>query len=102
MTDAITGAGVADGSYSLGNLDVRVHEGTVRGPRHYVTIIDTKRRGIRLDISWSRDALVAHAFEKRGGGTASPMNRFCGVAQNGGYFMVINYARISKAPCRIE
>jgi N-acetylglucosamine-6-phosphate deacetylase len=32
VTDAITGAGVADGSYSLGNLDVRVHEGIVRGP----------------------------------------------------------------------
>jgi N-acetylglucosamine-6-phosphate deacetylase len=32
ITDAITGAGVADGSYSLGNLDVHVHEGTVRGP----------------------------------------------------------------------
>jgi N-acetylglucosamine-6-phosphate deacetylase len=32
VTDAITGAGQAEGSYSLGNLDVRVHEGTVRGP----------------------------------------------------------------------
>ena len=32
VTDAITGAGVAEGSYSLGNLDVYVHEGTVRGP----------------------------------------------------------------------
>jgi N-acetylglucosamine-6-phosphate deacetylase len=32
VTDAITGAGVADGSYSLGNLDVYVQEGTVRGP----------------------------------------------------------------------
>ncbi|HUZ81706.1 MAG TPA: N-acetylglucosamine-6-phosphate deacetylase [Gaiellaceae bacterium] len=32
VTDAITGAGLAEGSYSLGNLDVRVHEGTVRGP----------------------------------------------------------------------
>jgi N-acetylglucosamine-6-phosphate deacetylase len=32
VTDAITGAGVAEGSYSLGNLDVHVHEGTVRGP----------------------------------------------------------------------
>ena len=34
ITDAIAGAcaGVADSSYSLGNLDVRVHEGTVRGP----------------------------------------------------------------------
>jgi N-acetylglucosamine-6-phosphate deacetylase len=32
VTDAIAGAGVADGDYSLGNLDVHVHEGTVRGP----------------------------------------------------------------------
>jgi N-acetylglucosamine-6-phosphate deacetylase len=32
VTDAITGAGLAEGSYSLGNLDVHVHEGTVRGP----------------------------------------------------------------------
>jgi N-acetylglucosamine-6-phosphate deacetylase len=32
VTDAITAAGVADGSYSLGNIDVEVHEGTVRGP----------------------------------------------------------------------
>jgi len=32
VTDAITAAGVADGSYSFGNLDVHVHEGTVRGP----------------------------------------------------------------------
>jgi N-acetylglucosamine-6-phosphate deacetylase len=32
VTDSITAAGVADGSYSFGNLDVQVHEGTVRGP----------------------------------------------------------------------
>src|SRR5689334_17404959 len=32
VTDAITAAGVADGSYSFGNFDVHVHEGTVRGP----------------------------------------------------------------------
>ncbi|MBA3841338.1 MAG: N-acetylglucosamine-6-phosphate deacetylase [Actinobacteria bacterium] len=32
VTDAITAAGVADGSYSLGNIDVEVHDGTVRGP----------------------------------------------------------------------
>ena len=32
VTDAITGAGAAEGSYSLGSLDVHVHEGTVRGP----------------------------------------------------------------------
>jgi N-acetylglucosamine-6-phosphate deacetylase len=32
VTDAITAAGVSDGSYSFGNLDVHVHEGAVRGP----------------------------------------------------------------------
>ncbi len=32
VTDAITAAGVADGSYSFGNFDVQVLEGTVRGP----------------------------------------------------------------------
>jgi len=32
ITDAITAAGVADGSYPFGNFDVHVHEGTVRGP----------------------------------------------------------------------
>jgi N-acetylglucosamine-6-phosphate deacetylase len=32
VTDAITAAGVSDGSYSFGNFDVQVHEGTVRGP----------------------------------------------------------------------
>src|SRR5580765_1781548 len=30
ITDAITAAGVADGSYPFGNFDVHVHEGTVR------------------------------------------------------------------------
>jgi N-acetylglucosamine-6-phosphate deacetylase len=32
VTDAITAAGVADGSYSFGNFDIEVSEGTVRGP----------------------------------------------------------------------
>jgi N-acetylglucosamine-6-phosphate deacetylase len=32
VTDAITGAGESDGSYSFGSLDIQVHEGTVRGP----------------------------------------------------------------------
>jgi len=32
VTDAITAAGVSDGSYSFGNLDVHVHDGAVRGP----------------------------------------------------------------------
>ena len=32
VTDAITAAGVADGSYSFGSLDIEVHEGAVRRP----------------------------------------------------------------------
>ena len=32
ISDAITAAGVADGSFSFGNLDVAGHEGAVRGP----------------------------------------------------------------------
>jgi len=32
VTDAITAAGRADGSYSFGTLDIQVHDGAVRGP----------------------------------------------------------------------
>jgi len=32
VTDAVTGAGLSDGSFSFGALDISVHEGAVRGP----------------------------------------------------------------------
>lgn len=32
VTDAVTGAGLSDGSFSFGDLDVSVHEGAVRRP----------------------------------------------------------------------
>ena len=63
VTDAITGAGVADGSYSLGNLDVHVHEGTVRGPDgvlagSVLTMIEAVRNLHALGVS-IEDALAA-------------------------------------------
>jgi N-acetylglucosamine-6-phosphate deacetylase len=56
VTDAITAAGVADGSYSLGNIDVEVHEGTVRGPDgvlagSVLTMIEAVRNLHALDVS---------------------------------------------------
>jgi N-acetylglucosamine-6-phosphate deacetylase len=55
ITDAITGAGAAEGSYSLGNLDVHVHEGTVRGPDgvlagSVLTMIEAVRNLIELGV----------------------------------------------------
>jgi N-acetylglucosamine-6-phosphate deacetylase len=63
VTDAITGAGVADGSYSLGNLDVHVHEGTVRGPDgvlagSVLTMIEAVRNLHELGVP-IEDALAA-------------------------------------------
>lgn len=63
VTDAITGAGVADGSYSLGNVDVHVHEGTVRGPDgvlagSVLTMIEAVRNLHALGVPLE-DALVA-------------------------------------------
>jgi N-acetylglucosamine-6-phosphate deacetylase len=55
VTDAITGAGAAEGSYSLGNLDVHVHEGTVRGPDgvlagSVLTMIEAVRNLLELGV----------------------------------------------------
>jgi len=63
VTDAITGAGAAEGSYSLGNLDVHVHEGTVRGPDgvlagSVLTMIEAVRNLLELDVPFE-DALQA-------------------------------------------
>jgi N-acetylglucosamine-6-phosphate deacetylase len=65
ITDAITAAGVADGSYSFGNLDVLVHEGTVRGPDgilagSVLTMIEAVRNLHALGVPLE-DALVAAA-----------------------------------------
>src|SRR5438067_3847533 len=63
VTDAITGAGAADGSYSLGNLDVHVHEGTVRGPDgvlagSVLTMIEALRNLLELGVPFG-DAVQA-------------------------------------------
>ena len=63
MTDAITGAGVADGLYSLGTLDVHVHEGTVRGPDgvlagSVLTMIEAFRNLLDLGVPFE-DAVEA-------------------------------------------
>ncbi|NUR76481.1 MAG: N-acetylglucosamine-6-phosphate deacetylase [Thermoleophilia bacterium] len=55
VTDAITGAGAAEGSYSLGNLDVHVHEGTVRGPDgvlagSVLTMVEAVRNLLELGV----------------------------------------------------
>ncbi len=65
VTDAITAAGVSDGSYSFGNFDVHVHEGTVRGPDgvlagSVLTMIEAVRNLHALGVPLE-DALVAAA-----------------------------------------
>jgi N-acetylglucosamine-6-phosphate deacetylase len=64
VTDAITGAGAAaDGLYSLGTLDVHVHEGTVRGPDgvlagSVLTMIEALRNMLELGVPFE-DAVEA-------------------------------------------
>jgi N-acetylglucosamine-6-phosphate deacetylase len=70
VTDAITGAGVADGSYSLGNLDVHVHEGTVRGPDgvlagSVLTMIEAVRNLHELGVSFEEAIQAATSTPAR-------------------------------------
>ncbi|MFL5927170.1 MAG: N-acetylglucosamine-6-phosphate deacetylase [Gaiellaceae bacterium] len=64
VTDAITGAGAAaDGLYSLGTLDVHVHEGTVRGPDgvlagSVLTMVEALRNTLELGVPFE-DAVEA-------------------------------------------
>src|SRR3954451_16244511 len=70
VTDAITGAGVADGSYSLGNLDVHVHEGTVRGPDgvlagSVLTMIEAVQNLLELDVPFGEAVEAASSTSAR-------------------------------------
>src|SRR3954467_7556050 len=70
VTDAITGAGAADGSYSLGNLDVHVHEGTVRGPDgvlagSVLTMIEAVRNLLELDVPFGEAVEAATSTPAR-------------------------------------
>jgi N-acetylglucosamine-6-phosphate deacetylase len=70
VTDAITGAGVADGSYSLGNVDVHVHEGTVRGPDgvlagSVLTMIEAVRNLHELGVSFEEAIQAATSTPAR-------------------------------------
>src|SRR6476661_7196073 len=70
VTDAITGAGVADGSYSLGNLDVHVHEGTVRGPDgvlagSVLTMIEAVRNMLELEVPFEEAVQAATSTPAR-------------------------------------
>jgi len=63
VTDAITGAPLGDGSFSFGELDVSVHDGTVRGPDgvlagSVLTMIDAVRNLHALGASFV-DAVAA-------------------------------------------
>jgi N-acetylglucosamine-6-phosphate deacetylase len=63
VTDAITAAPLGDGSFSFGDLDVSVHDGTVRGPDgvlagSVLTMIDAVRNLHALGASFE-DAVAA-------------------------------------------
>jgi N-acetylglucosamine-6-phosphate deacetylase len=70
VTDAITAAGVADGSYSFGNLDVQVHDGTVRGPDgvlagSVLTMIEAVRSLHELGASFEQAVAAATSTPAR-------------------------------------
>jgi len=70
VTDAITGAGAEEGSYSLGNLDVHVHEGTVRGPDgvlagSVLTMIAAVRNMLELEVPFEEAVQAATSTPAR-------------------------------------
>src|SRR6476469_8900091 len=70
VTDAITGAGAEEGSYSLGNLDVHVHEGTVRGPDgvlagSVLTMIEAVRNMLELEVPFEEAVQAATSTPAR-------------------------------------
>jgi N-acetylglucosamine-6-phosphate deacetylase len=63
VTDAMAGAGIADGAYRLGGLDVEIHDGVARGPTgalagSTLTMIDAVRNLHALGAPLE-DAIVA-------------------------------------------
>src|SRR4051812_8050401 len=78
VTDAITGAGAAaDGLYSLGTLDVHVHEGTVRGPDgvlagSVLTMVEALRNTLELGVPFEDAVEAATVTPPRVLGEAGP------------------------------
>jgi N-acetylglucosamine-6-phosphate deacetylase len=70
VTDAMAGAGVSDGSYSIGSLEVVVRDGAVRGPNgvlagSVLTMIDAVRNLHALGVPLAEAVAAATAVPAR-------------------------------------